>query len=368
MVRMWCRQVAATLAAGAALGLLLATPVQAQAGARPTGSQARLATLQAIELGGGGGVSCTRLGGWVTYLLAEGTSSRPSAVILLPPNPADVQPGELESLAERFLSAYKLSGYRIASAQNRSAAFLFRNDGPSGGRNRGLQVMGKQGHSLASVVAWLNDVCGGTPHRVEGSLLIWRQMVPVGNHQRELEVALNLLGGMPCYVDVRLRGVNPPAVAELLSSRFKLSLEPVSGSKVSQLRKQLGTKPLGYQEGRKSEGGLAFVRAGGENGFYRLGELGVLAALREQKGAENSLALPRLPEVLWVDDMGSERPLASSPLPPETEPLPGNPAAPAASTSPVPPAAEPQPEKTAPAGMPSPAEAREEYAQRLRAL
>ncbi len=353
----------ATLAAGAALGVLLPAPLQAQQ--RPplgagTISREALSTLQLVQAGKGSGVFCCKLGDYITYAIAD-HSTLPACVILIPPTPAE-QPDALDALARRFVKAYKLTDYRIVVAKDNSAAFLFREDSYSRHREyKGLSALAAE-KSPAAAIRWLNATCGEAPHRLEGTKLVWRCALSGGGNRRGMEITLNLLQSLPGYADIRLRNVNNSAACDLVSEQLRLGLKPLSGSKGSAMRKKLGAKPLGYVKEKHLAGSLALVRAGNESGHYRLGAPEALAAAR---GQEEEIPLPELPQVAWVDDA---RPAAPEPVaapqapqatlaPAEHNPAPTRPDRAADNSAPA-----------LPAPLPTPAEARQTYAERLRAL
>ncbi len=369
------RQALLALAAAAVLGLTAATPLQAQQERSfPTSSRALLATMRAVPAEGGGGVSCSNLNGYVTYVVSDGSSARPACVILVHPSPKKVVPGGLEALAERFMRAYKLSDYRIATAKDRSAAFLFREDESGSDSDWELMEALTGGDSLAPVINWLNRCCGTAPQRVEENKLVWRASVPAGGNRRDCEISLNLLRGMPCHVDIRLHNVTLPNVPEVLSRQLQLQLRPVSGNRGSMLRKRVGVKPLGYMEDVYGDGGIVLVRVAGESGLYRLGGVDALAAIREQRGKVVEPILPELPRVLWADEMAPAQGQPKSPAATQTPTAPEGDFGEEEDTPPAPgtPVAEPRASEPAdlppsPA-MPTPAEARENYSRRLRAL
>ncbi len=353
MGRAQCRRFLMTLAAAAAMGLLAAGTLPAQAQASATASSADLlATLGARRVAPY--LSCCQLGEYRVYMLAEPATSQPAAVIFEHTQPQGRQAAEAASIAERFQRVYALRGYRLVTARSGCAAFLFREGRYHPGKRyyeKDIFWLLKAEERLAGTLDWLNDRCGGSPHRLEGTRLVWRGEVDVRGNKRPYEVFLPLLGGAPRLVDVRLGQVPASAVRELMAKKLSLPLRQVKGITGSSLRRKAGTKVLGYMGGTDLDAGAVLVRLSTDGGFYRLA---LLATMREHEQAETG-ELPELPHARWADEQKAESEPTATATPRPDE------AAPESSSAPVSP-----PANTA--TMPTPAEARKAYAERLRAL
>ncbi len=378
MASMGGRRLMATLAAVAVLGLFAVAPLQAQ------NSRVGLRGIKTAMLPTGADMAYGRLPGCEVYLVGDG-QARP-ACVLLRPTGADKggqgsragqqkpDKGALEELGERFLRAFKLRNYGITVLKDASAVLLNRDNVAVNWSYRGQQGLRALADtsSLAPTISWLNERCGGSPHRLEGSRLTWRKTITVGSSNRELEVWLDLLRGVPCYVDIRLRQVSHGKVDEVLSEQLQLQLAPVAGDKGAELRRKLGSRPMAYMEdplmrrSRRPKPGLCLMRGSGENGLYRLAETNTLQALHERGGREEGSSLPVVNESPWPSEEQPARPATPAAQPAEPAPGVSEHARTEPSTPPAAPAAE-TPPAAAPA-MPTPAEAREKYAERLKAL
>ncbi len=303
MARSRYRQALASLAALAMLGVAAPAPLWAQGEAGADSSP--LTSLRGVKLGQRSGVSCYNLGGYTTYLVADGSSTRPAVVILVHPKPTQVAPGALQTLGERFLRSYCLHGYRICPARDQSAVFLFREEGqerPSFTEEDIKNILNQSGNILAAI-DWLNSCCGGSPHRVEGSKVIWRTLLATGRSRRECDFALNLLHGTPCFVEVLLHNPNIAAVADALCGRLGVELKAPARSKGNLLRKRLGVKPLACLASKHLEETISLVRVSGEDSLYRLGSVHALNRI-----SSAPIHLPPLPPQRRADEAANTPP------------------------------------------------------------
>ncbi len=354
MERATCRQAVAARAAAAVLALVAVSPLQAQERASAANASPTLvASLNAVEMPAGGNISRGKLPGVELCLVGDGDAARPACVILHLQRKADAggSPAEAEELAQRFVSAYKLTGYRQLTAADRSTVLLLREDDTRPWRYKGQQALMAlaDSSSPAPAIRWLTDAFGSAPH-MEGEHLIWHHRRGRNRTRCELEASLSLHGSLPCRVDIRLRGVNVGQADELLSEQLQLPLKPPSHDKGLALRNRLGAKPLAIMEGHAMQHGqrqqvtLCLMRTGKDNGAYRLADIATLQKLRE--GGEAEMTVPQVGEATWADELPAPepaRPVVDEETPQEAAP----PAAPA---------------------MPTPAEARQAYSQRLRSL
>ncbi len=345
-----------TLAALALFGLA-APPLQAQSFRAQT-TQQLLGTLSLARTQGN--ASYGRLGKFGLLIMPGQSSSRPACVLLINPNRKAIDADELEAAAQRFLRAYKLQSYTTVKAQNNSAVLLM--DGRLRSANwysRGEQAGEAlcQERSPAPVVDWLNAHGGDRPHRYHEGTLYWRKRVQVGSNWRDMEVAVNVLQPPPFSVDVRVRGISPSAMAEVLEESLNMRFSELSGARVSALRRKIGARTLAAVDEGELEDCICLVRVGGENNHYRLADVNALMRLRGQRD-EKEPELPEVEESLWADEIRQE-PTRFTPEPtPEPKPQP----APAQTPQPA------EPTKAAEPAMPTPAEAREAFIQRLKAL
>ncbi len=343
-----------TLAALAVLGLA-ALPLQAQS-YRSQNTQQLLSTLTLTRVESN--ASYGKLGRFGLLLMPGQNSSRPACVLLINPDRKGIGIDELEAAAQRFLRVYKLQGYNIVKSQNNSVVLLLdgrlkSSDWYSRGEQAGEALSQEKGP--APVVDWLNAHNGDRPHRYHEGTLYWRKRVHVGSNWRDMEVAVNVLQPPPFSVDVRVRGISPSAVPEVLEESLNLSFSELPGARTSALRRKIGTRAMAAVDEGELEDCVCLVKVGGENNHYRLADVDALVRLRGQRD-EKAPELPEVEESLWADEIKQE-PVRSTPAPaPKPQPTPAQTQQPA------------EPVKAAEPAMPTPAEAREAFIQRLKSL
>ncbi len=353
MVRGWCRRSVAALAAGVALVSAPFCSAQ-QLDISAMKSSELLATMKPQSVEAGAGVFYGRLDGHGVFFISDGVPAQPAFIVVSNREKDRLSEVDLRWMAGRFVGLYKLSGYGVLFADDSSAFFLVRTSGQNSKLPRRQQAMQGLTHrkGLAPAIAWLNATCGNCPQRLEGSRLIWRKDVKAGSNVRPLEVALDLLRGAPCCVELSLPGVGTSKLEELLSDHLRLELEPVPNARASSLRRRIGAKPLRLMEGslpqgrRRQQVELCLVRAADEEGLFRLGEPDALH--KRIKEAAQEPTLPDMPDMPWVDE------LAAGQKPEQTET--NQPAEPA-----------PLAEAAAPPPL-TPEEARKAYQERLKSL
>ncbi len=387
----WC----AAMLACAGLALLASAPLQAQ------DTQFLLGSMKHMPVNGVGGLKYGKIKGYGVYLIAGEQGSRPACIILAPTatGKSKMEPGKLQEDGKRFAAAYKLEGYKTCVAEDGSAVFFFRPE-----RNRRWRYKGEQAlyaladnKSLAATINWLNATVGGEPQKLAGNSIIWRRKTKVGQSERELEVELNLLRGVPCYVEIKLR-VPLSSAAEAISENLRLRLGEIKGTAAYNMQRKIGSRPVGVmagaykKEGDTREVSITLIRLQKGKDLYRLADAGTLQRFKGDRGRDATL--PEVKICRWADEMqlpasstegsghdgtnGRETLLGSSQLPgggnaepePETEPE----TEAQAQQADTPPSATEADKENAAAELPpsgkelSPAEAREAYRQRLKSL
>ncbi len=300
-----------TGAAMAMLGLWAALPLQAQGGR--THTQILLSTLNTVTLESSDSVTYAKLDGYDVYLIGGSLRQGPECVIF---DSGSETRGNLEQVARRFAAAYKLDGSKVVRSKNGRSALLLRGGDRQRWSRRWQQAAEAltQGGSVAPVVEWLQVACGA-PHRVDRGRVVWREKAQVGNSQRDMEISVSLQKDAPCYVDVRIKGVNQSQVAHVIDEQLRMNFVELTNNKASFLRRSLGAKPLAVMTAGGSEHGICLLKQDRDVGAYRVGEYETLRKLRNEH-EEQAWQLPSdVTQSRWADEMNIELPVETTPTP-----------------------------------------------------
>ncbi len=286
-----------------------------------------------------GQLSCNKLGDYHLLRLSGAAGREPAFVILFKPG-QQLPPQQLEAAAARYLRVCGLSGYRCHVAADGSMAMLIRNRAegtppPAVSRQLAFEALCAKG-GLYAPIEWLQALCGAGPQRLEGSALVWRLPVSHRGQKGTLELALDLLRGIPCYVELRLQGIPARYADELLAELAQLRLE--TPRRATQLKSRPTVRLAGTAEEKLPSGRarLCMLQPVGNQATFHLGERAKLLFLYDTGRIDSTPALPQVESIPWADELP---PVLKAPQRAEE-----------------------------PAAPMSPAEARDEYTRRLREL
>ncbi len=331
-----------TLAACLAVGWVAPVPLYAQGNQGVTG----LNLLQKHEMAGAR-LESFRLPGVRGIIVRDRSNPRTEMIILMPTEGQELEPKEL---GNRFVRNFGLSHYKVAPAKDGSSVvFLISNEAENAWFLRGAAAEEglKSAESLMPAVNWLNAVTKDSPHALRNGCLIWSGHAPIyaGGTLKDVEISLNLMRPLPCAVELSVArpasGGEDKGIGRLLDMDFDVVRQ---AGQEARLRKEFGGKPLAHQ------GNFYLAQVG--RGHYRVAQREVLRKMRRSERPE--FTLPEVAETPWPDEEAKKRQEAAARAAAEQ----------AAKQAAAQQKAEPSP----PAAMPTPAEARDAFIRRLKAL